>query len=38
MIEENMINNKKDEIFDVHSDHFQFNSLFILLKKIRNNL
>jgi hypothetical protein len=38
MIEENIKNNKKDEIFDVHSDHYQFNSLFILLKKIRDTL
>ena len=38
MIEENIKNNKKDEIFDVHSDHFRFNSLFTLIEKIRNSL
>jgi hypothetical protein len=36
MIEENIRNNKKDQIFDINSDLFRFNSLFILLKKIRD--
>ena len=38
MIEENIKYNKKDEIFDVHSDHVRFNSLFLLIEKIRNSL
>ena len=38
MIEENIKNNKKYEIFDINSYHFRFNSLIILLKKIRDTL
>ena len=38
MIEENIRNNRKDQLFDINSYHFRFNSLFILLKKIRDTL
>ncbi len=38
MIEENIKSNKKYEIFDINSYHFRINSLFILLKKIRDTL
>ena len=37
MIEEN-IKNQKDEIIDIESSYFKFNSLFLLLEKIRNNM